>query len=91
MSVPPPESPPPPRVDAAGLATLRADLAGAGYTVDGVRAVLGPVADAALHREQPLAAELVTAGSGTRPPSWRVASRSVCRSLPPTSTAPFPA
>ncbi|HYQ31784.1 MAG TPA: class I SAM-dependent methyltransferase, partial [Lapillicoccus sp.] len=60
--MPPPESPPPPRADAAGLATLRADLAGAGYTVDGVRSVLGPVADAALHREQPLAADLATRG-----------------------------
>jgi hypothetical protein len=62
--VPPPESPPPPRADAAGLAALRADLAGAGYTVDGVRSLLGPVADAALHREQPLAADLATRGVG---------------------------
>ncbi len=60
--MPPPESPPPPRADAAGLAALRADLTRSGYTVDGVRAVLGPVADAALHREQPLAADLATRG-----------------------------
>ncbi|MFD6179304.1 MULTISPECIES: DUF7059 domain-containing protein [unclassified Isoptericola] len=40
-------------VDAAPLvATLRADLTAAGYTVDGVEEALGTVASAALHREQ---------------------------------------
>ncbi|MEO7234073.1 MAG: methyltransferase [Lapillicoccus sp.] len=39
---------------------MRADLVRAAYTVDGVRALLGPVADAALHREQPLPADLAT-------------------------------
>ncbi|QUB98585.1 DUF7059 domain-containing protein [Cellulosimicrobium cellulans] len=37
---------------AATAATLREDLAAAGFTVDGVERVLGPVASAALHREQ---------------------------------------
>lgn len=39
---------------------LAHDLGSAGYTVDGVAAVLGPVAQAALHRESPLAAVRVT-------------------------------
>lgn len=39
---------------------LRADLAAAGFTVDGVAERLGPVASAALHREQPLPALLAT-------------------------------
>jgi len=52
--------PPPPRTDRALLPVLRADLEHAAYTVDGVRAVLGPVADAALHREQALPADLTT-------------------------------
>ncbi|WP_175007611.1 50S ribosomal protein L11 methyltransferase [Cellulosimicrobium sp. TH-20] len=37
---------------AAAAATLREDLAAAGFTVDGVERALGPVASAALHREQ---------------------------------------
>ncbi|MGO1933120.1 MAG: DUF7059 domain-containing protein [Cellulosimicrobium funkei] len=37
---------------AAAAATLREDLAAADFTVDGVERVLGPVASAALHREQ---------------------------------------
>jgi hypothetical protein len=45
------------------LPALRADLERAAYTVDGVRQVLGTVADAALHREQPLPADLATRGS----------------------------
>jgi hypothetical protein len=55
-------SPPPPRVDPALVEALRADLEHAAYTVDGVRAVVGPVADAALHREQALPADLATRG-----------------------------
>lgn len=48
----------------AGLVTeLRADLLAAGYTVDGVTAALGTVASAALHREQPLPADLATRGA----------------------------
>ncbi len=53
-------SPPPPRADPHRVGALRVDLSAAGYTVDGVTALLGPVADAALHREQPLPADLVT-------------------------------
>jgi SAM-dependent methyltransferase len=52
--------PPPPRVDPDLVTRLHADLERASYTVDGVRAVLGPVADAALDREQALPADLVT-------------------------------
>lgn len=37
---------------AAAAATLREDLAAADFTVDGVERALGPVASAALHREQ---------------------------------------
>jgi hypothetical protein len=52
--------PPPPHTDPTLLRALRADLEHAAYTVDGVRSVLGPVADAALHREQALPADLAT-------------------------------
>ncbi|GAA1902722.1 DUF7059 domain-containing protein [Lapillicoccus jejuensis] len=45
------------------VAALRADLEGASYTVDGVAALLGPVASAALHRDQPLPADLATRAS----------------------------
>lgn len=51
-----------PAPDPRLVADLRADLAavgGDGYRVDAVTALLGPVADAALHREQPLAARRV--------------------------------
>ncbi|GAA6527520.1 methyltransferase [Intrasporangium sp. DVR] len=54
-------SPPTPVADPPHLARLRADLAAAGFTVDGVAARLGPVASAALRREQPLPALLATA------------------------------
>ena len=39
---------------------MREDLRQAGYTVEGMGEVLGPVASAALHREQPLPATRVT-------------------------------
>ena len=42
------------------LPRLRADLAAAAYTVDGVEDTLGPVAAGALHREQRLPADLAT-------------------------------
>lgn len=42
--------------DRTTAADLRADLLDAGYTVDVVEALLGPVAAAALHREQPVPA-----------------------------------
>ncbi|HEY7722581.1 MAG TPA: methyltransferase [Pedococcus sp.] len=54
----------PPRTDPALVARLRADLSAAGYTVDGVAALLGPLARAALDREQTLPAQRVTAASG---------------------------
>jgi methylase of polypeptide subunit release factors len=46
--------------DPALLAALRADLTAAGFTVAGVEELLGPVAAAALHREQPVPALLAT-------------------------------
>ena len=56
-----PSSPPPPVVDAGLIARLRDDLVAARFTVDGVAERLGPLASAALHREQPLPALLATA------------------------------
>ena len=41
-----------PAPDAVGLDRLRADLTSAGFTVAGLEELLGPVASAALHREQ---------------------------------------
>jgi methylase of polypeptide subunit release factors len=49
-----------PVADPLLLERLRADLTSADFTVDGVAARLGPVASAALHREQPLPALLAT-------------------------------
>ena len=46
------------------LDRLRADLRRIDYTTDGVQGFLGPVAAAALHREQPLPAERRCAGGG---------------------------
>ncbi|MBD3784253.1 MAG: methyltransferase [Micrococcales bacterium] len=51
----------PPRVDDALLARLRADLVASGFTVAGVTALLGPMASAALERDQALPAQRVTA------------------------------
>ena len=45
-----------PSADAAGAAALAADLGAAGFTVDGLDVLWGPVARAALHRESPLPA-----------------------------------
>jgi len=53
----------PPRADHDLVGRLRADLSGAGYTVDGVAELLGPLASAALAREQTLPAQRVTAAS----------------------------
>ncbi|MET0434025.1 MAG: SAM-dependent methyltransferase, partial [Cellulomonas sp.] len=52
--------------DPALVAALRADLAASGFTVPGVEALLGPVASAALHREEPVPALLATAGDEPR-------------------------
>lgn len=48
------------RTEPGLIAALRRDLRGAGYTVDRITQVLGPVASAALHREQVIPAERVT-------------------------------
>ncbi|QZN85949.1 methyltransferase [Cellulomonas sp. C5510] len=61
---------PPTSPDAAPadlLDALRTDLAAAGFTVAGVADLLGPVASAALHREEPVPALRVTAASGADP------------------------
>ncbi|RYV51552.1 methyltransferase domain-containing protein [Pengzhenrongella frigida] len=50
-----------PRTEPALLDALRADLTGAGYTVPAVEDLLGPLASAALHREEPLPALRATA------------------------------
>lgn len=52
--------------DPALVAALRADLAASGFTVPGVEELLGPVASAALHREEPVPALLATAGDEPR-------------------------
>jgi SAM-dependent methyltransferase len=49
-----------PRTDPRLLDALRADLEVSGYTVSGVEDLLGPVAAAALHREEPVPALRVT-------------------------------
>nr|WP_129339695.1 methyltransferase [Cellulomonas endophytica] len=51
-----------PVLDDAGAAALRADLADAGYTVDGVEELLGPVAASALHRGEAVPALRATDG-----------------------------
>ncbi|GIG29825.1 DUF7059 domain-containing protein [Cellulomonas marina] len=51
-----------PGLDDAGVERLRADLTAAGYTVDGVEELLGPVASAALHRGEAVPALRATAG-----------------------------
>ncbi|MBR7743377.1 methyltransferase [Phycicoccus sp. BSK3Z-2] len=53
----------PPRTDDALLPLLRADLVTSGFTVDGVTGLLGPMAAAALDRDQALPAQRVTAES----------------------------
>lgn len=52
-----------PRTDPALLDALRVDLTGAGYTVEGVEDLLGPLAAAALHREERVPALRATAGT----------------------------
>ncbi len=52
-----------PRVDPVLLPALRADLVQSGFTVAGVTELLGPMAAAALEREQALPAQRVTAAS----------------------------
>lgn len=64
MSTPAPDRPTIPTPDPALVAALRADLGLAGFTVPGVEDLLGPVASAALHREEPTPALLATGGIG---------------------------
>ncbi|GEA86450.1 DUF7059 domain-containing protein [Cellulomonas cellasea] len=52
-----------PRTDPALLDALRADLARSDYTVEGVEDLLGPLAAAALHREEAVPALRATAGT----------------------------
>jgi methylase of polypeptide subunit release factors len=54
-----------PFVDTDLIDRLRADLTAAAYTVDAVGGLLGPLASAALAREQPLPAQRVTAAAET--------------------------
>jgi hypothetical protein len=60
---PTPELTPEPRL----VEALRADLAAAGFTVPGVEDLLGPVAAAALHREEAVPALLATTVAGRDP------------------------
>ncbi|GAA2722025.1 DUF7059 domain-containing protein [Cellulomonas aerilata] len=74
-----------PRTDPRLLDDLRADLHDAGYTVAGVEDLLGPVASAALHREEPVPALRVTAAALDR------AARGPAAPHPSTaSAAPHP-
>ena len=60
----------PPVTDPVLLVSLRDDLISSAYGVDGVEEILGPLAAAALHREQPLPARrAVAAAVAGRPPS----------------------
>jgi methylase of polypeptide subunit release factors len=56
---------PPPLADPVLVARLRADLEHAAYTVEAVAGLLGPLASAALTREQVLPAQRATAAAGT--------------------------
>lgn len=56
----------PPRVDPALISALRADLHTSQFTVAGVLDLLGPMAAAALDREQALPVQRVTAATGMR-------------------------
>lgn len=56
----------PVNAECRGVAALRADLGAAGFTVPGVEELLGPVASAALHREEPVPALLASRGSDPR-------------------------
>lgn len=56
-----------PIIDAGAAARLRADLEAARFTTDGLAAMLGPVASAALERDEPVPALVVLDGAGTVP------------------------
>jgi hypothetical protein len=57
----------PPTPEPRLVEALRADLAAAGFTVPGVEDLLGPVAAAALHREEAVPALLATTVAGRDP------------------------
>ncbi len=78
---------PTPVLDHDLIAALRADLAAAGFTVDAVAEALGPLASAALNREQLLPAELATRDADD-PVSVLVRLFTLGRSLTPTRLAP---
>jgi hypothetical protein len=61
VDTPTPSTAEPVTTDPALLAALRADLGATGFTVPGVEDLLGPVAAAALHREEPVPALRATA------------------------------
>lgn len=84
-----------PQVGDVLVPLLAADLAEAGYTVDGVGDRLGPVARAALHREQVVAARLALTGD-SEPVSvlarlfllgWPVSGGDLVRALPRVGVA----
>ena len=59
---------------AGAVATLRADLEAADFTVDGVERTLGPVASAALHREQAVPARRALSAVAGAAPAAALAS-----------------
>lgn len=67
VSTAPPGSGLDPAALAAAVAGLRDDLEAAGFTVDGVEGTLGPVASAALHREQAVPARRALDATGGTP------------------------
>lgn len=84
-----------PGADVDAARALAADLAAADYTVDGLTAAFGPVAQAALHRESPLPAVRATAGradpAATLARLWvlgcRVSRGALDAALPSTGTS----
>ena len=81
-------SAPGPSTDPALVALLRADLQVSGFTVEGVEDALGPVAAAALHREQALPALRVSAPQASAATS---ASGGPSSAPAATPTTPAPA
>lgn len=85
-------SAPGPSTDPALVALLRADLQASGFTVEGVEDALGPVAAAALHREQALPAlraTAVAASAGTSPAAATASSPSAAGAEPEQRSAVF--
>ena len=85
-------SAPGPSTDPALVALLWADLPASGFTVEGVEDALGPVAAAALHREQALPAlraTAVAASAGTSPAAATASSPSAAGAEPEQRSAVF--